>query len=105
MNTGWTGGPYGIGNRMSIKDTRACIDSILDGSIRDSTFSKDPTFSFDVPDFLNGVDSGILNPRNSWKDKAAYDEAMKNLAQMYTENFEKYTGKGSADYSKYGPAK
>ncbi|ETO20822.1 phosphoenolpyruvate carboxykinase (ATP), partial [Reticulomyxa filosa] len=66
VNTGWTGGPYGVGQRMSIKATRACLDAIFDGSIKHTTFRKDDTFFFEVPQALPGVDPNILNPRNTW---------------------------------------
>merc|ERR1719456_2137850 len=72
VNTGWTGGAYGTGERMSIKGTRACIDAILDGSIADSTFVADDVFGFEVPKSLPGVDSKVLNPREAWDDKEAY---------------------------------
>jgi phosphoenolpyruvate carboxykinase (ATP) len=103
VNTGWTGGPYGEGKRMSIKDTRACIDAILDGSINHSHFVKDPVFGFDVPTELDGVHSNVLTPRNTWTNPDDYDAAAKKLAKMYTKNFEKYADKGSEDYTQYGP--
>ncbi len=92
VNTGWTAGPYGIGKRMSIKVTRSIIDAILDGSLLDASFKKFPIFNFDIPDTVPGVsDASILNPRNTWQDKAAYDEALKKLAGMFQNNFKKYT--------------
>lgn len=103
VNSGWTGGPYGVGERMSIQATRACIDAILDGSIKDAEFKKDKVFGFDVPVSLHGVDSKLLDPRSTWADPAAYDEAEKKLAGMYVENFKKYEGVGSVDYTKFGP--
>jgi phosphoenolpyruvate carboxykinase (ATP) len=103
VNSGWSGGPYGVGERMSIKDTRACIDSILNGSIEDATFRKDPVFGFDVPTSLPGIDSSVLDPKSTWADKDAFDETAKKLAQMYVDNFKKYEGKGSVDYTQFGP--
>lgn len=103
VNTGWSGGAYGVGARMSIQTTRACIDAILDGSIQNSQFTKDPVFGVDVPTALKNVDPHVLNPRNSWQDKAAYDETSKKLAAMFIRNFEKYTDKGSVDYTQFGP--
>ena len=103
VNTGWTGGGYGTGHRMSIKDTRACIDAILDGSINDTSFVHDETFGFEIPTSLPEVDSSVLNPRNSWPNKVEYDEAKKHLAKIFIKNFEKYHGKGSEDYTQYGP--
>jgi phosphoenolpyruvate carboxykinase (ATP) len=103
VNSGWSGGPYGVGERMSIKDTRACIDSILNGSIKDATFRKDPVFGFEVPTSLPGIDSSVLDPKSTWADKDAFDETAKKLAQMYVDNFKKYEGKGSVDYTQFGP--
>jgi len=103
VNTGWTGGAYGVGSRMSIQDTRACIDGILDGSIKSSEFVTHPVFGFDVPKTLGAIEPSVLNPRDSWDDKAAYDAAAAKLAGMFKENFVKYTGPGVTDYSSYGP--
>ena len=103
VNSGWSGGPYGIGNRMSINTTRACIDAILDGSINDAEMVKDPIFGFEVPKALHDVDSDLLNPKSTWPDEAAYDAAAKNLAEMYISNFTKYEGAGSVDYTQFGP--
>lgn len=103
VNTGWTGGGNGVGNRMSIKDTRACIDGILDGSIKSSEFVEDGLFGFEVPQTLGDVSPSVLNPRESWEDKRAYDAAAAKLAGMFKENFVKYTGPGVTDYSAFGP--
>lgn len=103
VNTGWTGGAYGVGQRMSIQDTRACIDAILDGSIASSAFVEDSNFGFEVPLTLAAIDSAVLNPRQSWVDKQAYDDAAAKLAGMFKENFAKYTGPGVTDYSPFGP--
>ena len=90
VNTGWTGGPYGVGKRMSIKNTRACINGILDGSINNSEFETLPIFNLTIPKTLNGVDTEVLNPRNTWENKESYDETIKKLATMYISNFKKY---------------
>lgn len=103
VNTGWTGGAYGTGERMSIKATRACIDAILDGSIASSTFVRDDVFGFEVPETLNGVPSEVLQPRQCWDDQGAYDAAAAKLAGMFKDNFVKYTGPGVTDYTAYGP--
>jgi len=104
VNTGWTGGPYGIGSRMSIKNTRACINGILDGSIEKSEFETLPVFNLTIPKTLSGVDTEVLNPRNTWEDKAAYDESKKKLAGMYIENFKKYlTLESEYDFTAAGP--
>ncbi len=101
VNTGWTGGPYGIGKRMSIKDTRACINAILDGSINESEFETLDVFNLSIPKTLKGVkDNNILNPRNTWEDKEAYDKQLKELASMFIKNFDRYNESGSEfDYA------
>lgn len=102
VNTGWTGGGYGVGSRMSIKDTRRIIDAIFDGSLEKAEFEKFPIFNFMVPKAIPGVDSFILNPRNTWKDKAAYDQQLKKVAEMFVKNFQRFTdtnaGKALVDY-------
>jgi phosphoenolpyruvate carboxykinase (ATP) len=103
VNSGWSGGPYGVGNRMSIKATRTCIDAILDGSIKEAEMVKDPIFGFEVPKALAGIDSHVLDPKSTWDDKDAYDEAARKLAKMYIDNFAKYQGAGSIDYTQFGP--
>ena len=105
VNTGWTGGPYGIGKRMSIKDTRACINGILNGSINNAEFETLPIFNLQIPKKLEGVaDNNVLNPRNTWDDKEAYDQKLKELASMFIENFNRYNNSGSEfDYSIAGP--
>ena len=104
VNTGWTGGEYGTGSRMSIKNTRACINGILDGNIEDSSFDTLPIFNLSIPQTLEGVDTEVLNPRNTWEDKAAYDTMAKKLASMYVENFKKYlTDDNDFDFTSAGP--
>jgi phosphoenolpyruvate carboxykinase (ATP) len=99
VNSGWSGGPYGVGSRMSIQTTRTCIDAILDGSINDATFHKDPVFGFEVPESLPGLDPKVLDPKSTWPDRAAFDAQAKKLADMYVKNFRKYEGKGTVDYT------
>jgi len=104
VNTGWTGGSYGVGKRMSIKNTRACINGILDGSIQDSEFETLPLFNLEIPKTLKGVDTEVLNPRNTWEDRMEYDDTAKKLAAMYTENFKKYlTEDSDFDFTSAGP--
>jgi phosphoenolpyruvate carboxykinase (ATP) len=104
VNTGWTGGPYGVGKRISIKNTRAIIDRILDGSIDDAEMEVDEIFSFEVPVGLEGVQSHILHPRTTWQDKAGYDVAAHRLAQQFVENFGKFAGTESGmRLMPYGP--
>lgn len=103
VNSGWTGGPYGTGERMSIKTTRACIDAILDGSIHDAEMHNDPIFGFEVPKALPGIDSHLLDPKSTWPSAEEYDTAANNLAKLYVENFKQYEGQGSVDYTQFGP--
>ncbi|MBW6489085.1 phosphoenolpyruvate carboxykinase (ATP) [Sulfurimonas sp.] len=104
VNTGWTGGAYGIGKRMSIRDTRACINAILDGSIKNSEFKVTRTFKLHVPKTLGNINPEILNPRNAWSDKEAFDRTRDTLAKMFNENFKKYQVDNSEfDYSAAGP--
>jgi phosphoenolpyruvate carboxykinase (ATP) len=103
VNSGWSGGPYGVGKRMSIQTTRACIDAIMNGSIREAEFKTDPVFGFEVPVALPGVDSSVLVPRSAWADPQDYEKMETKLAGMFVENFKKYEGKGSIDYTQYGP--
>lgn len=104
VNTGWSGGVYGVGKRMSIKDTRACINTILDGSINESEFDTTVTFRLQVPKSLNGIDSSILNPRNAWEDKEEFDRTRDKLAEMFIENFNRYLNENSEfDFSTAGP--
>ena len=90
VNTGWTGGQYGVGNRMPIKATRALLNAALDGSLNDAEFRTDPNFGFKVPVAVSGVDSGILDPRETWADKAAYDATAQKLVGLFIDNFAQF---------------
>ncbi|MDZ7907962.1 MAG: phosphoenolpyruvate carboxykinase [Gemmobacter sp.] len=90
VNTGWTGGAYGTGKRMPIKATRALLTAALDGSLAKVEFRKDPNFGFEVPVAVPGVDTTLLNPRETWADKAAYDAQAKKLVGMFADNFGQY---------------
>jgi len=104
VNTGWTGGPYGTGKRMSIKNTRACIDGILSGAILNTEFETLDKFNLSIPITLEGVDTAVLNPRNTWEDKAEYDAMLAKLAGMFQENFHRYDGNGDEfDFASAGP--
>jgi len=96
VNTGWTGGPYGVGSRMKIKYTRAMLTAALEGSLENVEYVKDPVFNLMIPTTCPGVPSEILNPKNTWADKNAYDEQAKKLAKMFVENFNEYA-KGTSD--------
>jgi phosphoenolpyruvate carboxykinase (ATP) len=104
VNTGWTGGAYGVGKRMSIKDTRTCINSILDGSIEQSEFNTTKTFEFKTPKTLGNIDPKVLNPRDAWEDKDKFDKKRDELAKMFIKNFKKYLSDDSSfDFTEAGP--
>jgi phosphoenolpyruvate carboxykinase (ATP) len=90
VNTGWSGGPYGIGHRMEIAYTRAMVHAALDGRLNKVEFNKDPVFGVEVPVSCPGVPPEVLNPRDTWTDKKAYDAQAKKLAQMFVDNFKQF---------------
>jgi phosphoenolpyruvate carboxykinase (ATP) len=90
VNTGWTGGKYGVGNRMPIKATRALLNAALDGSLNSAEYRTDPNFGFEVPIAVTGVDSGILDPRSTWADKEAYDATARKLTGQFIDNFAQF---------------
>ena len=90
VNTGWTGGKYGVGSRMPIKATRALLNAALDGSLKAAEFRKDPNFGFAVPTAVRGVDSAILDPRETWADPLDYDVTAAKLVGQFVENFAQF---------------
>jgi len=102
VNTGLNG----AGKRMSIKDTRACINGILNGSINDAEFDTLEVFNLQFPKSLEGItDNSILNPKSTWEDESKFTETIENLAGEFIKNFERYNDNGSEfDYSKAGPS-
>ncbi|MFB1639495.1 phosphoenolpyruvate carboxykinase (ATP) [Campylobacter sp. MRC_CM3] len=104
VNTGWTGGSYGIGQRMSIKATRSCINAILNGSINDCEFENFEVFNLAIPKNIIGVESLLLNPINTWKNQEEYCLKRNELAKMFIENFKRYEDvKEGLEFSKFGP--
>ncbi|MEI2756379.1 MAG: phosphoenolpyruvate carboxykinase (ATP) [Chitinophagaceae bacterium] len=97
INTGWTGGPYGTGNRMKLKYTRSMITAALDGKLNNVSFVQDPVFGVAIPENCPDVPSEVLTPRNTWADKGAFDEQAKKLAGLFIKNFEKYASGVSAE--------
>ncbi len=91
VNTGWIGGSYGIGKRIDITVTRNIINAILDGSLEDAEYEELPIFELEIPKTVNGVDSQILNPRNTWKYESAYLKQANMLAEKFIENFSNFT--------------
>ncbi len=104
VNTGWTGGKFGVGRRMPIKATRALLDAALSGTLKSQPMRTDPLFGFQVPTALPGVEPGILNPRETWTDKAAYDAQARALVDMFTKNFAKFEVHVDADVKAAAPA-
>lgn len=92
LNTGWTGGPYGVGERIAIHTTRAMIKAALEGDLDDVSCRKHPVLNLLVPETCPGVDGNILDPRNTWSDAKEYDTKAKELAQMFVKNFTKFKG-------------
>jgi len=90
VNTGWTGGPYGVGTRMKLSHTRTMVHALLRGDLSHVDMAKDPMFGLMVPKAVQGVPNSVLSPRETWSDGAAYDAQAKKLAGMFKENFEKF---------------
>jgi len=90
VNTGWTGGSYGVGSRIKIAYSRALVNAALNGTLNAGSFEKDPVFGLDIPTACDGVPGKVLNPRNTWADKSEYDETAHKLFGMFKENFTKY---------------
>lgn len=103
VNTGWSGGPYGVGERMKIGYTRAMVRAALAGDLADVPMETDPTFGVNVPTQCPEVPEEVLKPRNTWSDKAAYDEQARKLARMFGENFEAFAEEVSEEVRKTGP--
>ncbi len=103
VNTGYTGGPYGVGKRMSLSNTRAIIDAIHAGALDNVATVTDTVFGLAVPTECPNVPNEILVPRNTWADAAAYDMQLHKLADLFAQNFEKYKDGSSADICNSGP--
>jgi len=103
VNTGWSGGPYGIGKRMSIGYTRAMVSAALDGQLDNVDTVSDPVFGIEVPVAVPGVPTDVLDPRSTWADQEAYDTQAKKLATMFVENFKTFADKVSDEVKAAGP--
>jgi phosphoenolpyruvate carboxykinase (ATP) len=103
VNTGWTGGPFGEGHRMPIAATRALLRSALDGDLGAVDYRTDPTFGFEVPTSVPGVDTELLDPRSTWRDPDAYDRKARELARMFRGNFEQFAGSAGDAVTAAGP--
>jgi phosphoenolpyruvate carboxykinase (ATP) len=103
VNTGWSGGAYGIGSRMSLKHTRAIIDAIHDGSLASQEMRTDSLFGFEVPTACSEVPAEILWPRDVWSDSEAYDSSAQRLADLFRQNFKKFEAGASDEIRDAGP--
>ena len=103
VNTGWTGGPYGVGSRIKIKYTRAMIKAALSGQLVGVEYETDPVFGLHLPTSCPDVPPEVLNPRNTWADKAAYDQKALDLARAFRRNFADYADAVEEDVRKAGP--
>ncbi|MGI8892392.1 MAG: phosphoenolpyruvate carboxykinase (ATP), partial [Bacteroidia bacterium] len=90
VNTGWSGGAYGVGSRIKLAYTRAIITAALKGELEKVKYEKLPVFGFEYPTSCPGVPEEILNPRQTWQDKSAYDAKANDLASAFIKNFEQY---------------
>ncbi len=103
VNTGWIGGPYGVGKRISIRYTRALLDAALSGKLLTVKYAKDPVFGFAVPTTCEGVPEHVLNPAGSWPDPKAYMQRYRELASRFVENFKKYEAQSPKEVLEAGP--
>ncbi len=103
VNTGWSGGPYGVGKRMIIAHTRAIIDAIHNGTLRDAPTVTDPVFGLAIPQRCGEIPAAVLNPAESWADRAAYDDMAARLADLFATNFTKYADQASDEVLAAGP--
>jgi phosphoenolpyruvate carboxykinase (ATP) len=103
VNTGWTGGPYGVGRRMPLKATRALLSAALDGRLGAGKFRRDERFGFEVPLSVDGVPDAMLTPRKTWADGQAYDAQAQRLAAMFVQNFAKFRSEVEASVAAAGP--
>jgi phosphoenolpyruvate carboxykinase (ATP) len=103
VNTGWSGGAYGVGKRMKLPYTRAMVKALLDGTLHGEDTVSDPIFGLHMPTNVAGVPSEILDPRKTWADGAAYDAQARKLAEMFRENIKKFGAAVPANILAAGP--
>ncbi len=103
INTGWSGGAYGVGKRMSLKYTRAMITAAMNGELKTADYIPHPVFGVLVPQSVPGVPAVVLNPRDTWADKEAYDKKASELAGLFNKNFEKYAAQASEEIKSAAP--
>ncbi|WP_409366632.1 phosphoenolpyruvate carboxykinase (ATP) [Lysinibacillus sp. 38-6] len=105
VNTGWTGGEYGTGSRMKLSYTRTMVRAAIDGKLNNVETTQDAVFGLHIPTAVEGVPTEVLNPRDAWADKAAYDEKAAELAALFNDNFKKFTNVSEAITKLGGPLK
>ncbi len=103
INTGWSGGPHGVGKRVKIAFTRAMVRAALAGELDSAKMEQDGVFGFEVPTSVPGVPGEVLRPRDTWPDKAAYDAQQRKLAEMFNENFTQYASGVTTEIAAAGP--
>jgi phosphoenolpyruvate carboxykinase (ATP) len=103
VNTGWTGGPYGTGTRIRIAHTRAMVRAALSGALDSVRYVRDPVFNVEVPTVCPDVPTGVLEPRTTWADRAAYDQHASKLARMFADNFQTFAADVSDAVRAAGP--
>ena len=103
VNTGWSAGPYGTGHRINLKHTRRLVNAVLDGELEQAEWENFPVFGLAIPKGCEGVPSEILNPRNTWEDKEAYDAQLRKLAELFSKNVSKFHGLITEDILNAGP--
>jgi len=104
VNTGMTGGPYGVGHRIELDHTRAMVDAILDGTLADVPRTRDPVFGLSIPNRVPGVPDTVLAPRHTWDDPQAYDRHARELARNFADNFATYAGEVTDEVRAAGPS-
>ncbi len=103
INTGWTGGGYGVGSRIKLSATRRMVEAALTGELENTPFEREQRFGLAVPQAVQGVESNLLRPRATWADEAAYDQRAGELAQMFRQNFAQYADATSSEIAAAGP--
>ncbi|MDX1670705.1 MAG: phosphoenolpyruvate carboxykinase (ATP) [Balneolaceae bacterium] len=103
INTGWTGGPFGVGNRIKLEYTRNMLTAALSGNLSDAKFQEDPIFGLSIPKKVDGVPNAVLIPRETWDDEQAYDKKAKSLAKMFEDNFDQFKKEASKELVAAGP--
>jgi phosphoenolpyruvate carboxykinase (ATP) len=103
INTGWSGGPYGVGSRIDIAATREMVRAVIEGKLDDAETRTDPFFGLNVPVEVPGVPTEVLDPRGTWESGEAYDEQAEKLADLFRENFRKFESEVSEEVKHAGP--